>query len=294
MSKRVERIAAEVLGRDAAVITDALSWAGTFHGVGARLLRDYAPEIGLDPAFTIHDREDSADLMNLARHELGYSKTESRFPTKGTCLAIYSRAGQRAGAARRNTGPGVPLVRRLDRGTEGAVCSLCRGQAGAERAGLRRPASLLGADGGGAGDRRASGRPLRPYPRRRISGHQPASGVDPDRAETGWRRADCGRRRRAVDLLVSRGGGPQHPGFSKAVRRACRHRHAGTELSLDRDDPGSGQRGDRRGFGTLHQEFCGRSASPPSARSSSVSATKPRKPTMPARQFSRNAKSAPR
>jgi DNA helicase-2/ATP-dependent DNA helicase PcrA len=30
--------------------------------------------------------------MNLARHGLGFSKTESRFPTKGTCLAIYSRA----------------------------------------------------------------------------------------------------------------------------------------------------------------------------------------------------------
>jgi DNA helicase-2/ATP-dependent DNA helicase PcrA len=92
MAKRVERIAGEVLGRDASVITDALSWAGTFHGIGARLLRDYALEIGLDPAFTIHDREDSADLMNLIRHEVGFSKTEGRFPTKGTCLAIYSRA----------------------------------------------------------------------------------------------------------------------------------------------------------------------------------------------------------
>ncbi|RWP50900.1 ATP-dependent helicase [Mesorhizobium sp.] len=92
MAKRVERIAGEVLGGDASVITDALTWAGTFHGIGARLLRDYALEIGLDPAFTIHDREDSADLMNLARHELGFSKTEGRFPTKGTCLAIYSRA----------------------------------------------------------------------------------------------------------------------------------------------------------------------------------------------------------
>ena len=30
--------------------------------------------------------------MNLVRHELGYSKTESRFPTKGTCLSIYSRS----------------------------------------------------------------------------------------------------------------------------------------------------------------------------------------------------------
>ncbi|RUU25400.1 ATP-dependent helicase [Mesorhizobium sp. M6A.T.Ce.TU.016.01.1.1] len=92
LAKRVERIAGEVLGRDASVITDALTWAGTFHGIGARLLRDHALEIGLDPAFTIHDREDSADLMNLARHELGFSKTEGRFPTKGTCLAIYSRA----------------------------------------------------------------------------------------------------------------------------------------------------------------------------------------------------------
>jgi DNA helicase-2/ATP-dependent DNA helicase PcrA len=73
-------------------MTDALSWAGTFHGVGARLIREIAGQIGLDPAFTIHDREDSADLMNLVRHELGLSKTEKRFPVKGTCLSIYSRA----------------------------------------------------------------------------------------------------------------------------------------------------------------------------------------------------------
>ena len=91
MSKRVQRIAAEVLGDKAAAFSEGLNWAGTFHSVGARLLRDYALEIGLDPAFSIHDREDSADLMNLVRHELGLSGTESRFPTKGTCLAIYSR-----------------------------------------------------------------------------------------------------------------------------------------------------------------------------------------------------------
>ncbi len=73
-------------------MTDALSWSGTFHAVGARLLREYARDIGLEPAFTIHDREDSADLMNLVRHELGLSKTAKRFPMKGTCLSIYSRA----------------------------------------------------------------------------------------------------------------------------------------------------------------------------------------------------------
>ncbi|MBR0827031.1 ATP-dependent helicase [Bradyrhizobium manausense] len=92
MASRVERIARKVLGENkAAVMRDALTWAGTFHGIGARLLREYAERIGIDPAFTIHDREDSADLMNLVRHECGLSKTQNRFPAKGTCLSIYSR-----------------------------------------------------------------------------------------------------------------------------------------------------------------------------------------------------------
>jgi DNA helicase-2/ATP-dependent DNA helicase PcrA len=91
MTKRVERIARKVMGDNAGVMTDALHWAGTFHGIGARLLRDYSGQIGLDAGFTIHDREDSADLINLIRHDRGFSKTESRFPTKGTCLSIYSR-----------------------------------------------------------------------------------------------------------------------------------------------------------------------------------------------------------
>src|SRR4029079_15518375 len=66
--------------------------ARAFRAAGARLRGGDAEEIGLARAFTIHDREDSADLMNLVRHDLGFSKTEKRFPTKGTCLAIYSRA----------------------------------------------------------------------------------------------------------------------------------------------------------------------------------------------------------
>ena len=92
MTRRVARIGNEAFGSQAAFGTGMLSWAGTFHAIGARLLREYAHQIGLDPAFTIHDREDSADLMNLIRHDLGLSKQESRFPTKATCLAIYSRA----------------------------------------------------------------------------------------------------------------------------------------------------------------------------------------------------------
>src|SRR5690348_5672263 len=91
MTQRVERIARQFLSEDSTLLIEGLIWAGTFHGIGARLLREYAERIGLDPAFTIHDREDAADQMNLVRHELGFSKTERRFPAKGTCLAIYSR-----------------------------------------------------------------------------------------------------------------------------------------------------------------------------------------------------------
>src|SRR5258708_19014422 len=96
MMHRVERIAAAVLREKAAAsrgaLADALAWAGTFHGIGARLLREYAQHIGLDRSFTIHDREDSADLINLIRHDLGFSKTRQRFPAKACCPAIYSRA----------------------------------------------------------------------------------------------------------------------------------------------------------------------------------------------------------
>src|SRR5882724_6035265 len=69
MQRRVERIIGQVLGAKAGLMTDALSWSGTFHAIGARLLREYALDIGLSTTFTIHDREDSADLMNLVRHD---------------------------------------------------------------------------------------------------------------------------------------------------------------------------------------------------------------------------------
>ena len=88
MTGRVKRITAAALGTGHI----DLAWAGTFHAVGARLLREYAHRIGLKPSFTILDRSDAADLMDLVRHELEFSKKDSRFPKKDTCLAIYSLA----------------------------------------------------------------------------------------------------------------------------------------------------------------------------------------------------------
>src|SRR6185436_16411145 len=39
--------------------TAKLDWAGTFHSIANRLLRLHAGAVGLDPAFTLLDREDS-------------------------------------------------------------------------------------------------------------------------------------------------------------------------------------------------------------------------------------------
>ncbi len=93
MTRRVERICAGALRNGAGIAR--VSWSGTFHAIGARLLRQHAHAIGLDPAFTILDREDAADLMNLVRNDLGFSGAKSRFPRKATCLAIYSFAVNR-------------------------------------------------------------------------------------------------------------------------------------------------------------------------------------------------------
>ncbi|MCX7310246.1 MAG: ATP-dependent helicase, partial [Alphaproteobacteria bacterium] len=65
-------------------------WAGTFHSVAVKLLRQYGRRIGISPSFTIIDRADAEDLMGLVRHDLGLADKSSLFPKKDTCLAIYS------------------------------------------------------------------------------------------------------------------------------------------------------------------------------------------------------------
>ncbi len=91
MERRVGSVLGRVLDLNTGPGLTALPWSGTFHSVGARLLREYAPRLGLDDSFTIHDRSDSEDMLNLVRHGLDLSSTGKRFPQKGTCLSIYSR-----------------------------------------------------------------------------------------------------------------------------------------------------------------------------------------------------------
>ena len=80
----------EPLGGVSHSLSQRLSWTGTFHSIGNRLLRHYAKHLKLDPQFTVADRGDSADLMDAVRMELGFASKDQRFPRKETCLQIYS------------------------------------------------------------------------------------------------------------------------------------------------------------------------------------------------------------
>jgi DNA helicase-2/ATP-dependent DNA helicase PcrA len=93
MVQRAERIVAESLRPRAAsgpLPAVRLPWSGTFHSIANRILRQYHQAVGLDVAYSVMDRGDSADMLDMLRHELGLSRSKRRFPRKDTCLAIYS------------------------------------------------------------------------------------------------------------------------------------------------------------------------------------------------------------
>ncbi len=94
MTRRAERIVSQAFQlKGGAAPAVRLAWSGTFHAVANRLIRMHCGRVGLDESFSVLDRGDAADLMDVARHELGFTKVEAasrRFPKKDTCLAIYS------------------------------------------------------------------------------------------------------------------------------------------------------------------------------------------------------------
>lgn len=86
----VKKALNEPLGGVSHTISQRLTWAGTYHSIGNRLLRHYGRHLKLDPRFTVADRADAAELLEVLRAELGLASREQRFPRKETCLQIYS------------------------------------------------------------------------------------------------------------------------------------------------------------------------------------------------------------
>ncbi len=91
MGRRAGRLLHQTLQLPHHTPPPTLPWCGTFHSVGARLLREEAQRIGLPPGFTVLDRADTQDLMAITRQSLGLADSATRFPMAPTCLAIHSR-----------------------------------------------------------------------------------------------------------------------------------------------------------------------------------------------------------
>jgi DNA helicase-2/ATP-dependent DNA helicase PcrA len=86
------KAAREMLGRVANLLpVDATGlWGGTFHSIGNRILRRHGSALGYSSGFTIMDREDQKDLIDVVVASARIDPKEIRFP-KGDVLAeIFS------------------------------------------------------------------------------------------------------------------------------------------------------------------------------------------------------------
>jgi DNA helicase II / ATP-dependent DNA helicase PcrA len=67
-------------------------WGGTFHSIGARILRLHADTLGYRRDFTILDRDDSRDLIKACLAEAKIDKKDKHFPKPDVLNEIFSLA----------------------------------------------------------------------------------------------------------------------------------------------------------------------------------------------------------
>lgn len=86
------KAANEMMRRASLLLDDRCSKirGGTFHSFANVTLRKYAKAIGINPAFTILDQGDSADIINLIRSQKGFIDDKKRFPKKETLNKVFS------------------------------------------------------------------------------------------------------------------------------------------------------------------------------------------------------------
>jgi len=89
------RRAAEEMLRRASLLLDERCKkisGGTFHSFANMILRKYAKLLEINNNFTILDQADAEDTVNLVRTQLGYNKSEKRFPRKHAILEVISKS----------------------------------------------------------------------------------------------------------------------------------------------------------------------------------------------------------
>ena len=79
------RRVADLLGRQMPSL-----WGGTFHSIGARILRQHADLLGYQRDFTILDRDDAKDLIKSCIAEAGIETKGTHFPKPDVLCEIFS------------------------------------------------------------------------------------------------------------------------------------------------------------------------------------------------------------
>src|SRR5881409_1691502 len=92
------KAAEEMLRRASALVGASCEQVagGTFHSFANVVLRRMARRLGMKPGFTILDRSDSEDVVNLLRSRAGLDRKERRFPRKSAIVEIFSMAVNRS------------------------------------------------------------------------------------------------------------------------------------------------------------------------------------------------------
>ncbi|MBI5384420.1 MAG: ATP-dependent helicase [Verrucomicrobia bacterium] len=86
-AKEMMRRVTELLGSE---LKDL--WGGTFHSVGARILRRHAETLGYKPDFTIMDRDDAEDLLKACIGDADIDVKATRFPKAEALAEVFSMA----------------------------------------------------------------------------------------------------------------------------------------------------------------------------------------------------------
>jgi len=86
-AREMMRRVADLLGNELQAL-----WGGTFHSIGARLLRRHAELLGYRKDFTIMDREDSSDLIKTCIAEAEIDVKATRFPKADVLSDVFSKS----------------------------------------------------------------------------------------------------------------------------------------------------------------------------------------------------------
>jgi DNA helicase-2/ATP-dependent DNA helicase PcrA len=109
------RAAEEMLRRAGALVAGCERVAGgTFHSFANTTLRQYARALGMEPGFTILDRADSEDVINLLRSRMGFDTKERRFPRKRAIAEMFSMCVNRGEALADLLESGYPHLLEFD------------------------------------------------------------------------------------------------------------------------------------------------------------------------------------